>query len=73
MPDIGRNSTIIRAHGAARTIMATSHPRPRMLLADDKGQIFDDPDLLMLCRKGNEWTLPRPDELMPLPPESSWQ
>ncbi|WP_294446994.1 radical SAM protein [uncultured Mailhella sp.] len=50
--------------------MATSHPRPRMLLADDKGQIFDDPDLLMLCRKGNEWTLPRPDELMPLPPES---
>ena len=50
--------------------MATSHPRPRMLLADDKGQIYDDPDLLMLCRKGNEWTLPRPDELMPLPPES---
>ena len=41
-----------------------------MLLADDKGQIYDDPDLLMLCRKGNEWTLPRPDELMPLPPES---
>ena len=35
--------------------MATSHPRPRMLLADENGQIFDDPDLLMLCRKGNEW------------------
>lgn len=50
--------------------MATSHSRPRMLLADAQGQIYDDPDLLMLCRKGNEWTLPRPDELMPLPPES---
>ena len=41
-----------------------------MLLADDQGQIYDDPDLLMLCRKGTEWTLPRPDELIPLPEES---
>jgi len=44
--------------------------RPRLLLADEQGQIFDDPELLMLCRRGQEWTLPRPDELMPLPPES---
>ena len=50
--------------------MASTHARPRMLLADDQGQIYDDPDLLMLCRKGHEWTLPRPDELMPLPAES---
>ncbi|MCQ2444568.1 MAG: radical SAM protein [Mailhella sp.] len=50
--------------------MATSHPRPRMLLADEQGQIYDDPELLMLCRKGTEWTLPRPDELIPLPEES---
>lgn len=49
----------------------TSRPaRPRLLLADAEGRIFDDPDLLMLCRRGREWTLPRPDELMPLPPES---
>ncbi len=41
-----------------------------MLLADAQGHIYDNPDLLMLCRKGKEWTLPRPDELMPLPQES---
>jgi pyruvate-formate lyase-activating enzyme len=35
--------------------------------ADDRGRIFDDPDLLMLCRRGGEWGLPRPDELIPLP------
>lgn len=44
--------------------------RPRLLLADAQGQIYDDPDLLMLCRSGREWMLPRPDEIMPLPPES---
>ena len=44
--------------------------RPRLLLADARGRIFDDPDLLMLCRRGREWALPRPDEIMPLPPES---
>lgn len=47
-----------------------SRPHPRLLLADAQGQIYDDPDLLMLCRRGQEWALPRPDELMPLPPES---
>ena len=44
--------------------------RPRLLLADARGRIFDDPDLLMLFRRGREWSLPRPDEIMPLPPES---
>ena len=49
---------------------ADSRPQPRLLLADAQGRIYDDPDLLMLCRRGQEWALPRPDELMPLPPES---
>ena len=63
-------SSILNIIHIIRNPMATSHARPRMLLADDQGQIYDDPDLLMLCRKGHEWTLPRPDELMPLPEES---
>jgi pyruvate-formate lyase-activating enzyme len=43
---------------------------PRLLVADAEGKIYDDPDLLMLCRRGREWGLPRPGEWMPLPPES---
>ena len=50
--------------------MPSTHARPRMLFAGKNGDIYDDPDLLMLCRKGREWTLPRPDELIPLPGES---
>ena len=45
-------------------------PVPHMVMADAQGNIFDDPDLLMVCRRGGEWGLPRPDELMPLPGES---
>ncbi len=48
----------------------TTTPQPRMLVAADNGEIFDHPDLLMLCRRGDELALPRPDEIMPLPPES---
>ena len=44
--------------------------RPRLVVADSRNQILDHPDLLMLCRQGSQWTLPRPDELMPLPEES---
>ena len=48
-----------------------AHPIvPHMVMADAQGNIFDDPDLLMVCRRGGEWGLPRPDELMPLPEES---
>ena len=48
-----------------------AHPIvPHMLMADAQGNIFDDPELLMVCRRGGEWGLPRPDELMPLPEES---
>ncbi|MBP3730465.1 MAG: radical SAM protein, partial [Mailhella sp.] len=50
--------------------MPSQHMRPRLLVADKNGDIYDDPQLLMLCRKGKEWTLPRPDELIPLPLES---
>lgn len=42
----------------------------RMVMADANGQIFDHPELLMLCRHGRQWCLPRPDEVIPLPKES---
>ncbi|UZP68571.1 radical SAM protein [Desulfovibrio mangrovi] len=47
--------------------MASSNIRPNLLVADKDGNIFDHPDLLMVCRRGNELALPKPDELMPLP------
>ncbi len=50
--------------------MATNPLRPHLVVADAQGNIFDHPDLLMVCRRGNQWGLPRPDELMPLPAES---
>lgn len=46
------------------------HIQPKMVMADAQGNIYDDPDLLMVCRRGEQWGLPRPDELMPLPEES---
>lgn len=51
---------------------ANTKPRPCLVFADEKGEIFDEPDLLMLCRRGDELTLPRPDEYVPLPPESDF-
>ncbi len=50
--------------------MTTEALRPHLVMADAQGNIFDHPDLLMVCRHGRQWGLPRPDELMPLPPES---
>ncbi len=50
--------------------MASSSIVPMMVFADADGNIYDDPDLLMVCRRGNELALPKPDELMPLPDES---
>lgn len=41
--------------------------QPRLLFADESGTIYDDPDLLMLCRRGDELALPRPQDLTPLP------
>ena len=50
--------------------MASSAIRPHLLVADSQGNIFDHPDLFMVCRRGADFALPRPDELMPLPEES---
>lgn len=47
--------------------MASSNIRPKLLVADKDGNIYDHPELLMLCRRGNDMAQPRPDELMPLP------
>ncbi len=50
--------------------MAAPSIRPRLVVADASGNIYDHPDLLMVCRRGAEITLPKPEELMPLPEES---
>ncbi|WP_045215254.1 radical SAM protein [Desulfonatronovibrio magnus] len=43
---------------------------PRMISADENGEIFEDPELLMLLRQGEGFVPPRPDELIPLPADS---
>lgn len=49
----------------------SSKKRPvKAVYADQKGNIFEHPSLLMLCRKGKELVPPRPGELIPLPEES---
>ena len=50
--------------------MAAPRLEPHLVMADQSGNIYDDPQLLMVCRRGAQWGLPRPDELMPLPEES---
>ncbi len=50
--------------------MASPTIRPVLAVASKDGSIYDRPDLLMVCRKGKDFALPRPDELMPLPEES---
>ena len=52
--------------------MAVQHIEPHLVMADEQGNIYDDPHLLMLCRRGAQWGLPRPDEIMPLPKESEF-
>ncbi len=47
--------------------MAAPRVTPTLLFADTDGNIYDHPDLLMLCRRGKELALPRPDEMTPLP------
>ncbi len=44
--------------------------KPRLVMANADGTIFEHPHLLMVCRRGREWMLPRPDDLIVLPPES---
>jgi len=45
-------------------------PIPYLVCADEQGQIFDQPELLMLSRQGKNFALPRPDDLIPLPASS---
>ena len=45
-------------------------PRPSCVFADADGNIYDHPELEMLVRRGDRLEPPRPDELIPLPPES---
>ncbi len=41
--------------------------QPFLVFADADGNVYDDPELLMLVRRGRVLSLPRPDELIPLP------
>jgi len=50
--------------------MAEHKPRPKLVFADDSGNIYDHPELEMLVRRGDRLEPPRPDEIIPLPPES---
>jgi pyruvate-formate lyase-activating enzyme len=43
---------------------------PCLVCADEQGQIFDEPRLLMLTRQGTGFALPKPGDLIPLPPSS---
>lgn len=45
-------------------------PIPYLVCADEQGQIFDQPELLMLSRQGKDLAPPKPDDLIPLPPSS---
>lgn len=47
--------------------MPTTPLKPLMLMADKDGNIFEHPELLMVCRQGSTWATPRPDEITPLP------
>ncbi|WP_300155290.1 radical SAM protein [Solidesulfovibrio sp.] len=50
--------------------MAEHKPQPKLVFADDDGNIYDHPELEMLVRRGDRLEPPRPDEIIPLPPES---
>jgi len=45
------------------------HPKkvPYMLYADNKGQIFEEPALLMVGAEAKNFRIPEPEELIPLP------
>lgn len=47
--------------------MAAPSIQPKLLVADAQGNIYEEPELLMICRRGRELGLPRPDELTLLP------
>ena len=51
-------------------VMTTEKLHPKLVFADTSGNIYDHPELEMLVRRGDQLGTPRPDELIPLPPES---
>lgn len=44
---------------------------PHPVIAAQNGEIYDEPSLLMLASRGNDWFLPNLHEMEPLPEESS--
>ncbi|GAB6038598.1 radical SAM protein [Fundidesulfovibrio butyratiphilus] len=50
--------------------MAGDKIRPKLVFADESGNVYDHPDLEMLVRRGDQLGPPRPDELIALPEES---
>ncbi|MBI4805693.1 MAG: radical SAM protein [Desulfovibrio sp.] len=50
--------------------MSSEKLHPMLVFADAAGNIYDHPELEMLVRRGDQLGTPRPDELIPLPPES---
>ena len=48
--------------------MPKTRLQPRTVMADENGNIYDAPQLLMVCRRGSQWGIPRPDEILALPP-----
>ncbi|WP_421903192.1 radical SAM protein [Maridesulfovibrio sp.] len=51
---------------------AKKKPRPLLVFADEDGQIYDHPELEMMCRRGDELFQPKPEEYIPLPPDSEF-
>lgn len=45
---------------------------PDLVFAFENGEIASDDAYYMLCRRGDEWALPKPEELIPLPHESEF-
>ncbi len=45
---------------------------PDLVVAFKNGELVSDDEYYMLCRRGDEWALPKPDELIPLPHESEF-
>ncbi|TIH13259.1 radical SAM protein [Marinifilum sp. JC120] len=51
---------------------AKKKPRPLLVFADEDGKIYDHPELEMMCRRGDELFQPKPEEYIPLPPDSEF-
>lgn len=59
----------MRPHFKAKTEAFPSRP-PVLVLADNSGNIYDEPSLLMTMNRAGQWLLPQKGDLVPLPPES---